>query len=93
DITFVRPLNPHSSCFFLNREQIERWTGGKYFLDRDTRFISPLESAATLSVMRTFRIYKPGPANMGFLEVEHQGSGFISLIGRSVGLDPEFGSR
>ena len=91
DITFVRPLNPHSGCFFLNREQLERWTGGRYFLDRDTSFISPLESAATLSVMRTFRIYKPAPVNMDFLEVEHQGSGFISLIGRSVGLDPEFG--
>lgn len=92
DITFVRPLNPHSGCFFLNREQLTRWAGGKYFLDRDTSFIGPLESAATLSVMRTFRIYKPGPANMAFLEIEHQGNGFISLIGKSVALDPKFES-
>ena len=39
------------------------------FLDRATGFVGPLESAATLGVMRAFRVYKPAPADAAFLEV------------------------
>jgi hypothetical protein len=38
------------------------------FFDRDTSFIGPLESAATLGIMRAFRIYKPAPEHAAFLE-------------------------
>lgn len=73
-VTFRRPLNPHSGCYFLNARQMTYWARQPYFLDRDTRFVGPLESAATLGIMRTFRIYKPAPPNANFLEIQHFGS-------------------
>ncbi len=86
-VEFVRPLNPHSGCFFLNAEQMEHWAKQPYFLDRDTSFIGPLESAATLGIMKTFRVYKPAPANADFLEIQHYGTAFLSLIGKTVRLE------
>lgn len=79
-VRFIRPLNPHSGCFFLNSTQMQTWIGQPFFGSRDTSFIGPLESAATLDVMKTFRIYKPAPENASFLEIEHHGSRFIALI-------------
>ena len=79
-VVFRRPLNPHSGCFFLNVEQMQHWAAQPYFLDGDTSFVGPLESAATLGIMRAFKIYKPAPENASFLEIEHYGSRFLSLI-------------
>src|SRR5262249_44375833 len=70
-VVFERARNPHSGCFFLSARQMAQWTRQPYFLDRDTRFIGPLESAASLGVMRTFRIYKPAAEHAAFLELEH----------------------
>jgi hypothetical protein len=77
---FRRTLNPHSGCFFLNGRQMERWAGQPYFLDRDVSFVGPLESAATLGVMRAFKVYKPAPENAGFLEIEHADRRFLHLL-------------
>jgi hypothetical protein len=85
-ITFNRALNPHSGCYFLNANQMAYWAKQKHFLDRDTSFVSPLESAATLSIMKTFRIYKTVAQQANFLEIQHFGTGFISLIGRKIAL-------
>lgn len=85
-INFKRALNPHSGCYFLNANQMEYWSKQDYFLDRDTSFVGPLESAATLGIMKTFRIYKPAPENAAFLEIQHFGSAFLSLIGGQVKL-------
>jgi hypothetical protein len=79
-VVFRRALNPHSGAFFLNARQMEAWAAKPYFLDRDTWFVGPLESAATLGVMRTFRIYKPAQETAGFLEIEHPGTAFLSRI-------------
>jgi hypothetical protein len=68
-----RPHNPHSGCFFLSVEQMAHWSKQTYFLDRDCSFCSGLESAATLGLMRTFRVYKPAPQCASFLEVRHFG--------------------
>jgi hypothetical protein len=81
-VTFVRAKNPHAGCFFLNSRQMESWTREPYFLDRDTSFIGPLESAATLGVMRTFRIYKASAESASFLEIEHFGTNFLSNLRR-----------
>jgi hypothetical protein len=89
-VRFNRALNPHSGCYFLNAAQMERWTRQQYFLDRDTSFIGPLESAATLGIMRAFRVYKPAPENAGFLEIQHFGTGFLSHIGQAIPFGPEF---
>lgn len=83
-LMFHRALNPHSGCYFLNAEQMAYWTKQPYFLDGDTSFIGPLESAATLGIMRSFRIYKPARANANFLEIQHFGANFLNLIGNKV---------
>ena len=74
------PGNPHAGCYFLNARQMEHWSRQGHFLDRDTSFIGPLESAASLGIMRTFRVYKPQRGNASFLEIEHFGSEFLNLI-------------
>ena len=84
NVVFQRPLNPHSGCYFLTQEQMENWVSQEHFLDMDAGFISPLESSATLGIMKTFRIYKPTAQNANFLEIQHFGSSFISLIGNEV---------
>ncbi len=79
-VRFRRALNPHSGCYFLNARQMERWAKQPYFLDRDVRFVGPLESAATLGIMRTFRVYKPAAENASFFEVQHFGTAFLAKI-------------
>lgn len=86
NIVFERPLNPHSGCFFLTQEQMEHWANQPYFLDMDTGFISPLESTASLGIMKTFRVYKPAVQNANFLEIQHFGDAFLGLIGTQVEL-------
>ncbi len=81
-VNFERAKNPHAGCFFLNARQMEHWSRQPHFLDRDTRFIGPLESAATLGVMRTFRVYKPAREHAGFLEIEHFGTAFLENLRR-----------
>lgn len=85
-VTFSRTLNPHSGCYFLNAEQMAYWVQQPYFLDRDISFVGPLESAATLEIMRTFRVYKPTCPNADFLEIQHFGTAFLGLIGSQVRL-------
>ena len=80
DINFVRTRNPHSGCFFLNARQMGTWAARADFLDLDTSFVGPLESAATLGIVRAFRIFKPAIENAAFLEIEHFGTGFVGLI-------------
>jgi hypothetical protein len=84
DARFVRPLNPHSGCFMLGLEQMRQWALRPDFLDRDCGFIGPLESAASLGVMRAFRVYKPAPEVASFLEIAHFGTAFID----NLRLDP-----
>lgn len=81
-VSFRRAPNPHSGCFFLNERQMRSWSETPHFLDRDVRFVGPLESAATLGVMQTFRVYKPAPENASFLEIEHAGSAFLCQLRR-----------
>jgi hypothetical protein len=80
DLEFRRSTNPHSGCFFLDSDQFQAWSTRPDFLEHDARFIGPLESAATLGPMRTFRVYKSAPESAGFLEIEHAGTAFIGLL-------------
>jgi hypothetical protein len=90
NITFCRAANPHSGCYFLNNRQMHHWVKQPHFLDRDTSFVGPLESAATLGIMRTFKIYKPAPTNASFLEIQHFGTAFLNLIGNQVSISPSW---
>lgn len=76
-VRWTRTPNPHSGCFFLNASQAERWIDQPHFGDRDRSFVGPLESAATLSIAKTFRIYKPAVEHASFLELEHADRRFI----------------
>lgn len=79
-ILFKWAENPHSGCFFLNHRQMEYWAKQDYFLDRESRFFGPLESAASLGLMRTFRVYKPARQNASFLEIKHFGDAWSKKI-------------
>lgn len=79
-VRFLRARNPHAGCYFLNQRQMSHWTQQTYFCDRATSFIGPLESAATLGIMRTFRVYKTEPDYANLLEIEHAGQEFLRLI-------------
>ncbi len=85
-VKFQRTLNPHAGCYFLNAKQMEYWVKQPHFLDRDCSFIGPLESAATLGIMKTFKLYKPAASHANFLEIQHFGSSFLNLIGTQVKL-------
>lgn len=81
-VSFKRVLNPHSGCYFLNSNQLKKWMEQSYFEENDTSFIGPLESAATLGAMKTFKIYKPDTPN--FLEIMHYGVSYLGLIGSKI---------
>lgn len=81
-VAFERVDNPHAGCFFLNEAQMQRWVAQPYFLDRAADFWGPLESAATLGLMRTFEVYKPAHRNAGFLEVRHSDAAYLGSIVR-----------
>jgi hypothetical protein len=73
DWTFVQCPNQHAGSFFLTERQMRHWASQPYFLERDTRYAGPLESAATLGLLRTFRSFKAARENAHFLEFEHIG--------------------
>jgi hypothetical protein len=78
-LAFERWPNPHSGCFFLNAGQMEKWVASPNFLDGDCSFAGPLESAASLGIMKTFRVYKPAFANAGFLEIRHLHNRYLGV--------------
>ena len=81
---FESPRNPHSGCFVLSHGQFQQWTQKPWWLDGDSSWVSPLESAATLGISKTFRLYKPVMAQASWLELQHWGTNFHCLIGDSV---------
>jgi hypothetical protein len=91
-IRFVRPVNPHAGCYFLTKAQMAHWSEQPHFLDRDVSWCGPLESAATLGIMKTFRVYKPAAENMDIFELEHRSRYNLNLVGKEVPFD-SLGSR
>ncbi|MCB4406929.1 hypothetical protein [Synechococcus sp. MU1642] len=83
-VYFESPKNPHSGCFVLSQVQLKAWTTSSHWLDGDASFVSPLESAATLGIAKTFRLYKPVMAMGSWLELQHWGRSFHSLLGNVV---------
>ncbi|MFV3129514.1 hypothetical protein [Niveispirillum sp. KHB5.9] len=81
EIRMVRALNPHSGMFMLSSVQMQHWLQQPRFLNRDSSFLGPLESAATCGILRTFQVFKPHVGNAAFLEVQHYGHAFMRHIG------------
>ena len=83
---FESPRNPHSGCFVLSRSQLHHWTQQPHWQDCDSSWVSPLESAATLGIAKTFRLFKPVMAQASWLEIQHWGISFHCLLGNKVAL-------
>ena len=79
-IGFERTPYPSAGCFFLNDEQLSILVASPHFLDGDVSYLSPLDSAVTLSVMKTFRVYKPVLDQAWFLEVLHASPRWIGSV-------------
>jgi hypothetical protein len=79
-VVLERARNPHSGCFFLSARQMAHWVKQPHFADRRSRFIGPLETAASLGIMRTFKVYKPAAAHADFLEVQHHATGYLAQL-------------
>jgi hypothetical protein len=90
ELRFESPGNPHAGCFFLSQAQLQQWIQHPCWQDGDVSLVSPLESAATLGISRVFQLYKPALALAGWLELQHWGNSFHSLLGRTVRL-PGYG--
>lgn len=78
-VSLRRARNPHSGFFAITRSQLAYWMAQKHWLDRDVSFVTPLESAATLGLTKTFSVYKPYGTSASFLEIEHLDDRFSSL--------------
>ncbi len=68
---FRRVSNPHSGCFFADSAQLARLAADPAFGQYSEAFVGPLESAATLPILRNFAVYKPATDNAGFLAMRH----------------------
>jgi len=78
-VSLRRARNPHAGFFAITRSQLAYWMVQPHWLDRDVSFVSPLESAATLGLTKTFPVYKPHGSSASFLEIEHLDDRFSSL--------------
>ena len=68
---FAEFENPHSGFYALSQAQLQRWIeSGRQWYGKIS-FVAARESAATGCLAETFRLYKPHPDNMSFLEVRH----------------------
>ena len=83
-VFFESPKNPHAGCFVLTPDQMRIWMKDPSWQDGDCSYVSPLESAATLGIMKVFRLYKPALPCASWLEIRHWGTSFRALVGGSV---------
>ena len=79
-VHFEQPFNLHAGCFFLNRAQASIYFQSGHAGVEDVSFHGPLESAATLGVLKTFQLMKPALSNGRFLTVNHAGRNFMGLV-------------
>ncbi len=79
-VCFDQPYNLHSGCFFLNAGQARSYFASEHSRSLDASFHGPLESAATLGMLRSFQVMKPCLTNGRFLTVEHAGRNFMGLV-------------
>ncbi|MEY4975308.1 MAG: hypothetical protein RIQ97_503 [Pseudomonadota bacterium] len=78
-VPLVRARNPHAGFFALSARQLRHWMAQPHFMDLDSSFISPLESAASLGLLKTFSIYKPAAPMQSHFEIRHLDTKFSSM--------------
>jgi len=69
--TFAPARHPHAGCFFLDRARAEMFAKSPYCGAAKEIWVTPPDTAATLALMRTFRIFKAVADSLPFLEVRH----------------------
>lgn len=79
EVRFERARNPHAGFFMLSQAQAQTWVDQPHFMDLDCSFVSPLESAGSLSLLKTFSLYKAEWPSKSFFEIEHQDRKFSRL--------------
>jgi len=87
-LQFERSSYPSAGCFILNAEQRQIWLESPAFLDGDESYMSPLDSAATLSIMKTFRVYKPVLDHSWFFELRHFSPRWLDTVGYEARIAP-----
>lgn len=70
-VQFERTRNPHSGFHVLTQEQLRYMMSQPHWGDEDVSFVSPLESTAALTLLKSFSVYKGYGRDMDFLELEH----------------------
>lgn len=73
-VSFDIAANPHSGSFTLSKEQVLALRKQKLPI---SGFVSPLETAATLTVLKFFPVLKPSIEHRSFLMVEHGHPSFM----------------
>lgn len=68
EVVFDRTENPHSGLFCISGTQAEQLAKLQQPVDE---FVSPLETAATLTVLQQYMVLKPAWKDRDFLWVEH----------------------
>lgn len=83
-LLFAEFENPHSAFHCVSAAQMRRLErAGRRWRER-VSFVDPLTSAAAGSLAECFRIYKPHPANMHWLEVRHCGVKYTRIVDEAV---------
>ena len=79
-LVFAENANPHTGLYCLSRKQLDRWDrSGRHWYNK-SNFVGPLESAATGCLYECFVLYKPGPTNLHFVEIEHLDDKYTKAI-------------
>jgi hypothetical protein len=79
EVNFVRARNPHSGFYAISAAQLKHWMSQKHFMDLDCSFVTPLESGATLGILKTFSIFKTAEPNLGYFEIQHLDNKFSNI--------------
>ena len=69
-LRFIKTTNPHAAGFFLSAEKYGIMCDTPGYGTYSDNFISPLESAASLDLIRAFQVYQTDVSQASFLEME-----------------------
>lgn len=89
-VDFRLASSPHAGCYFVTQRQMRQWMQAPWFFSNEIGLIGPLESAASLALLRSFAIYKPALANADFFELQHDDDRFMRYFsGQPINLVTE----
>jgi hypothetical protein len=78
-VKYAECTNPHSALYCLSQAQLQAWVKSGQRWKYQNVMVGPLESAATFCLLECFRLYKPHPLNLNFLEVKHYDTKYSKL--------------